>query len=106
VTPSRWDRYLAGDHAALTADEVTGLKLFTDLGCMTGHTRRVRRRLDVQKVGVAKPWPNHARAVCPSSRWRPGRDGTLLRALQKALQREHARVERLEGYLGQVLPTY
>src|SRR5262249_24394249 len=30
VTPSRWDRYLGGDHAALTADEVTGLKLFTD----------------------------------------------------------------------------
>jgi cytochrome c peroxidase len=58
VTPSRWDRYLAGDHRALTAEEVTGLKLFTDLGCMTCHTGEFVGGSMFQKAGIAAPWPN------------------------------------------------
>jgi len=58
VTPSRWDRYLKGDHDALTASEVTGLKLFTDLGCMTCHTGEFVGGSMFQKVGVAVAWPN------------------------------------------------
>lgn len=60
VTPSRWDKYLAGDRNALTAKEVTGLKLFTDLGCMTCHTGEFVGGSMFQKVGVAAPWPNQA----------------------------------------------
>jgi cytochrome c peroxidase len=60
VTPSRWDRYLAGDHTALSAKEVTGLKLFTDIGCMTCHTGEFVGGSMFQKVGVASPWPNQA----------------------------------------------
>jgi cytochrome c peroxidase len=58
VTPSRWDRYLAGDHAALSGDEVAGLKLFTDLGCMTCHTGEFVGGSMFQKAGVMAPWPN------------------------------------------------
>ena len=60
VTPSRWDHYLAGDHDALTAQEVSGLKLFTDLGCMTCHTGEFVGGSMFQKVGAMSPWPNQA----------------------------------------------
>ncbi|HEX3766716.1 MAG TPA: cytochrome c peroxidase [Kofleriaceae bacterium] len=60
VTPSRWDRYLAGDHAALTAPEVAGLKLFTDIGCMTCHTGELVGGSMFQTVGVVEAWPNQA----------------------------------------------
>ncbi|HEY4244460.1 MAG TPA: cytochrome c peroxidase [Kofleriaceae bacterium] len=60
VTPSRWDRYLTGDHAALTADEVAGLKLFTDIGCVTCHTGELVGGSMFQKVGVMQPWPNQS----------------------------------------------
>ena len=60
VTPSRWDRYLAGDRRALTAREIGGFKLFTDLGCMTCHTGELVGGSMFQKVGIAAPWPNQA----------------------------------------------
>jgi cytochrome c peroxidase len=58
VTPSRWDRYLEGDQAALTTREVAGLRLFTDLGCMTCHTGEFLGGTSFQKAGVVAPWPN------------------------------------------------
>jgi cytochrome c peroxidase len=58
VTPSRWDKYLAGDRSALTPQEINGLKLFTDLGCMTCHTGEFVGGSMFQKVGVAAKWPN------------------------------------------------
>jgi cytochrome c peroxidase len=58
VTPSRWDRYLAGDRVALTAREVTGLQLFTDLGCITCHTGEFVGGSTFQKAGVVEDWPN------------------------------------------------
>lgn len=58
VTPARWDRYLNGDHAALTSAELHGLKLFTSLGCMTCHTGELVGGSSFQKVGVLEPWPN------------------------------------------------
>jgi cytochrome c peroxidase len=60
VTPSRWDRFLEGNQEALTADEVAGLKLFTDVGCMTCHTGEFLGGSTFQKVGVSSPWPNQA----------------------------------------------
>ena len=58
VTPSRWDRYLAGDRAALSAREVAGLQLFTDLGCITCHTGEFVGGSTFQKAGVVEDWPN------------------------------------------------
>lgn len=38
VTPnSRFDRYLAGDHGALSSDEVDGWRLFREYGCSSCH---------------------------------------------------------------------
>jgi cytochrome c peroxidase len=58
TTPSRWDRYLGGDESALTRREVAGLKVFTDVGCMTCHTGRYLGGSTFQKAGITKPWPN------------------------------------------------
>jgi cytochrome c peroxidase len=58
VTPSRWDRYLAGDRSALTPHEVGGLQLFTDLGCITCHTGEFVGGSTFQKAGVVEEWPN------------------------------------------------
>ena len=60
ITPSRWDKYLEGDHTALTEPELKGLKLFTDLGCMTCHTGEFVGGSMFQKVGVAAAWPRQA----------------------------------------------
>ena len=60
VTPSRWDRYLAGDRHALSPQEIKGLRLFTDLGCMTCHTGEFVGGSMFQKAGIAAPWPNQA----------------------------------------------
>lgn len=37
LTPSRFDRYLRGDHDALTADEIAGYELFKRYGCTACH---------------------------------------------------------------------
>jgi cytochrome c peroxidase len=58
VTPGRWDRYLAGDHSALAPDEIAGLKIFTDIGCITCHTGEFVGGSMFQKAGFVKPWPN------------------------------------------------
>jgi cytochrome c peroxidase len=60
VTPSRWDKYLAGNKTALSSQEVSGFKLFTDLGCMTCHTGELVGGSMFQKVGIANPWPNQS----------------------------------------------
>jgi hypothetical protein len=53
VTPSRWDRFPEGDQEALTAAEVSGLEVFTDVGCMTCHTGELVGASTFQKVGVS-----------------------------------------------------
>jgi cytochrome c peroxidase len=58
VTPSRWDKFVAGNRRALTTQEISGLKLFMDLGCMTCHTGEFLGGTMFQKVGVAAAWPN------------------------------------------------
>ncbi len=58
VTRSRWDRFLDGDRAALSADEVDGLKLFADVGCVQCHTGENLGGSMFQRVGVAEAWPN------------------------------------------------
>lgn len=57
VTPSRWDKYLAGDDAALTNAERAGLAKFLDVGCNTCHTGAAVGGRDFKKLGQAKPWP-------------------------------------------------
>lgn len=60
VTPSKWDRYLGGDTAALSPDELKGFNTFVDTGCATCHNGVYVGGASYQKVGVVSPWPNQA----------------------------------------------
>ena len=57
VTPSRFDKFLAGDDSALTAAEKEGLNKFLDVGCVTCHTGNLLGAREFKKLGQAIPWP-------------------------------------------------
>lgn len=56
VTPSRFDRYLAGDDAALSGAEKAGLTEYFDAGCGGCHAGAYVGGGMYQKLGLAKPW--------------------------------------------------
>lgn len=60
ITPSRWDRYLAGDTQALSQPEKEGAKLFANLGCMVCHTGAYVGGTMFEKLGIFAPWPNQS----------------------------------------------
>jgi len=55
VTPSRFDKFLAGDEKALSTKEQEGLKTFIDKGCTACHTR-VGVGGGMQKFPLVKPY--------------------------------------------------
>ncbi len=57
VTPSRWDRFLAGDRAAITQEEMQGHHEFMHGGCATCHNGPYIGGKMFQKLGAEKPWP-------------------------------------------------
>lgn len=59
-TPARWDNYLKGDKAALSAAELEGLKVFTNVGCMVCHTGEFLGGNSYQRAGAVEPWPNQS----------------------------------------------
>lgn len=60
ATPGRWDRFLRGDHEALSTREREGLKVFTNVGCMRCHTGPLLGGISYQKAGAVEPWPSTA----------------------------------------------
>jgi cytochrome c peroxidase len=58
VTPSRWDKFLAGDQNALTESEKAGFNLFVDSGCNACHMGAFVGGSMYQKLGVMKPYPD------------------------------------------------
>jgi cytochrome c peroxidase len=58
VTPSRWDKFLAGDDNALTSAEKTGFEKFVETGCAGCHGGAYVGGAMYSKLGIAKPWPN------------------------------------------------
>lgn len=58
VTPSRFDDFLAGDHAALTAQERKGMQTFVETGCITCHIGPLVGGSMFQKMGLVKPYAN------------------------------------------------
>lgn len=56
VTPSRWDKFLAGDQSALTDAEKAGFIAFSNAGCPTCHAGTYLGGNMFQKLGLAKPW--------------------------------------------------
>lgn len=60
VTKSRWDSFIAGDHAALTAREKQGFDVFMQRGCIVCHAGPQVGGTSLQRVGAVYPWPNQA----------------------------------------------
>lgn len=58
VTPSRWDKFLAGDDKALTDAEKAGFATFTRTGCQACHNGTYVGGQSFQKLGAVVPWPN------------------------------------------------
>jgi cytochrome c peroxidase len=57
VTPSRFDKFLAGDDAALTSAELAGLDTFIGSGCIACHNGVGVGGGSFQKLGLLKPYP-------------------------------------------------
>ena len=58
VTPSRWDKFLAGDQNALTNGEKEGFNTFAEAGCQTCHAGAYLGGNLYQRLGLTKPWPD------------------------------------------------
>lgn len=59
LTPARWDKFLKGDQAALTAEEKAGFNTFVASGCSTCHAGPLVGGNIYQKIGIVKPWPDN-----------------------------------------------
>jgi len=58
MTPSRWDKFLNGDQAALSDEEKAGFKKFMEVGCQTCHAGAYLGGEVYQKIGLVKPYPD------------------------------------------------
>jgi cytochrome c peroxidase len=58
LTPARWDKFLAGDRTALTAEEKAGLDKYLELGCQTCHLGSLMGGNLYQKLGLMKTYPD------------------------------------------------
>lgn len=58
VTPSRWDRFLAGETGALTDAEKKGFATFVRTGCQACHSGTYVGGQSFQKLGAVVPWPS------------------------------------------------
>lgn len=56
VTPARFDKWLAGDNAALTPEERAGLDLFVATGCSTCHSGAAVGGGMYMKLGLVEPY--------------------------------------------------
>jgi len=58
VTPSRFDKFLAGDKSALSDQERAGLTKFIQNGCTSCHSGAAIGGSSFQKLGLVKAYPN------------------------------------------------
>jgi len=58
TTPSRWDKFLKGDQAALSTEEKSGLNRFLAAGCDTCHSGTLVGGGAFQKLGLLKEYPD------------------------------------------------
>lgn len=63
VTRGRWDEFLDGDDAALTASEKQGLATFVEVGCTACHNGRTVGGGMFQKLGLVEPYETADKGV-------------------------------------------
>jgi cytochrome c peroxidase len=56
TTPGKFDKYLAGDASALTAEEKKGLETFIATGCVACHAGALLGGTSYQKLGAVVPY--------------------------------------------------
>jgi cytochrome c peroxidase len=56
LTPAPFDRFLEGDDAALTAEQLAGLRAFMDIGCSSCHRGPVLGGTQYQKFGITRDY--------------------------------------------------
>lgn len=56
MTPSPFDKYLAGDDAALTPEQLKGMQTFVEVGCASCHNGVAMGGATFQKLGLKKPF--------------------------------------------------
>ncbi|MCB9692058.1 MAG: c-type cytochrome [Alphaproteobacteria bacterium] len=56
LTPAPFDAWVAGDDAALTADQKAGFDLFVSTGCTSCHSGPLVGGGQYQKLGLVHPW--------------------------------------------------
>ncbi|MCG3172198.1 MAG: Cytochrome c551 peroxidase [Myxococcota bacterium] len=59
VTPSRFDKFLAGDKNALTVEEKAGLNKFIEVNCTMCHSGALAGGGMFMKLGLMVPWPDN-----------------------------------------------
>lgn len=57
VTPSRFDRFLAGEHGVLSEQERRGLETFVSAGCTTCHNGPAVGGTSFQRLGLVEEYP-------------------------------------------------
>ena len=60
LTPSRWDRFLGGEEAALSVDEKGGFNTFVKTGCPACHDGALIGGQALQRLGAIKPYPDNS----------------------------------------------
>jgi len=58
MTPSRWDKFLNGDQAALSDAEKAGFNKYMEAGCQACHAGAYMGGEVYQKIGFVKPYPD------------------------------------------------
>lgn len=58
ITPSRWDKFLRGDQAALANEEKIGFNDYMEAACQTCHAGTYLGGNQYQRLGAVKPWPD------------------------------------------------
>lgn len=59
VTPAPFDKFLKGDDAALTGEQLAGLDAFISTGCIACHKGAAVGGDSFQKLGLVKPFPTN-----------------------------------------------
>lgn len=59
---ARWDKFLEGNKDAINDDERAGFAMFVEAGCTSCHQGKYLGASQLQKLGMAKPWPPPAGA--------------------------------------------
>ena len=57
ITPSRFDKFLSGEHNALNRQEKRGLKKFMNKGCISCHNGPLLGGNDYQQLGAVNDYP-------------------------------------------------